>query len=159
MATPASRERGFIGPRGLLLAFFGLLIAVSGAGTSSMSRAGSAVAPGSSTGTLGEALSPSTAEQKALVEHLRGIGAVFYGAWWCPACFRQKSLFGKEAGERLPYVECDKEDPGRKRCEAASIRAYPTWDLRGERREGTLSLEELKQWSGFGGAGSLGNSP
>lgn len=159
MATPASRETGFLGPRRLLLVSFGLLIAVAGAGNSSVARGGSAAAPGSSTGTLGEALSPSTAEQKALVEHLRRIGAVFYGAWWCPACFKQKNQFGKEAGERLPYLECDKDDSGRKRCEAAKIRAYPTWDLKGERREGTLSLEELKQWSGFGGAGSLGSRP
>ena len=54
-----------------------------------------------------------------------------------------------EAGQRLPYVECDKDDAGRQRCAAASIRAFPTWDLNGERREGVQSLEELKLWSGF----------
>jgi hypothetical protein len=86
----------------------------------------------------------------ALVEHLRLKGAVFYGAWWCPHCFHQKNLFGIEAGQRLPYVECDKDDAGRRRCAAAGIRAFPTWDLNGERREGTLSLEELRAWSGFG---------
>jgi hypothetical protein len=99
---------------------------------------------------LGEAVSPSTPEQMALVEHLRLKGAVFYGAWWCPHCFHQKNLFGIEAGQRLPYVECDKDDAGRRRCAAAGIRAFPTWDLNGERREGTLSLEELRAWSGFG---------
>jgi len=31
---------------------------------------------------------------------------VFYGAWWLPPLFFQKNLFGTEAGERLPYVEC-----------------------------------------------------
>jgi hypothetical protein len=31
----------------------------------------------------------------------------------------------------------------------AKIRAYPTWDLNGERREGVLSLEELERWSQF----------
>ncbi|MFM7652663.1 MAG: hypothetical protein ACKO5M_07075 [Vulcanococcus sp.] len=98
---------------------------------------------------LGEAVSPSTPEQMDLVEHLRLKGAVFYGAWWCPHCFHQKNLFGTEAGQRLPYVECDKDDAGRQRCAAASIRAFPTWDLKGERREGVLTLEELKLWSGF----------
>jgi len=98
---------------------------------------------------LGEAVSPSTAEQMALVEHLRLQGAVFYGAWWCPHCFHQKNLFGIEAGQRLPYVECDRDDAGRQRCAAASVRAFPTWDLKGERREGVLSIEELKLWSGF----------
>ena len=36
------------------------------------------------TGTLGEALQPSNAEQLALVDFLIQQGAVFYGAWWCP---------------------------------------------------------------------------
>ena len=103
---------------------------------------------------LGEAVSPSTPEQMALVEHLRLKGAVFYGAWWCPHCFHQKNLFGTEAGQRLPYVECDKDDAGRQRCAAAGIRAFPTWDLNGERREGVQSLEELKVWSGFSSSGA-----
>ncbi|MEB3322637.1 MAG: hypothetical protein VKI81_07420 [Synechococcaceae cyanobacterium] len=102
---------------------------------------------GSTTPTLGEALDPSTEEQKALSEHLRARGALFYGAWWCPACFRQKHLFGKEAGNRLPYVECDKNDTGRERCKAAGIRAYPTWVLGESRLEGVQSLEELKRWA------------
>ena len=71
------------------------------------SAAGSA-SSGSSSPHVGEPLKPSNAEQKALSEHLRRRGAVFYGAWWCPACFQQKNLFGKEAGNRLPYVEISK---------------------------------------------------
>jgi hypothetical protein len=66
-----------------------------------------------------------------------------------PHCLHQKALFGLEAAQRLPYVECEKDDEGRRRCAAASIRAFPTWDLLGERREGMLSLEELRIWSGF----------
>ncbi|WP_233132951.1 MULTISPECIES: hypothetical protein [unclassified Synechococcus] len=103
----------------------------------------------SSTGTLGEALKPSNAEQLALVDFLIQQGAVFYGAWWCPYCFEQKNLFGTEAGRRLPYVECDKDDAGRQRCSSAGVRAYPTWTLKGERREGLQTLEQLKAWSGF----------
>ena len=99
---------------------------------------------------VGEPLKPSTAEQTALSEHLRQRGALFYGAWWCPACFMQKNLFGKEAGNRLPYVECDKSKEGQVRCQAASIRAFPTWDLPGKPRlEGVQSLETLKVWSDF----------
>jgi hypothetical protein len=56
---------------------------------------------GSTTPTLGQALQPSTADQLGLVAHLRHVGAVFYGAWWCPACFKQKNLFGQEAGNQL----------------------------------------------------------
>ena len=102
-------------------------------------------------GQIGEAVSPSTPDQLALVEHLLSKGAIFYGAWWCPHCFTQKNLFGTEAGRRLPYVECDKDEAGRQRCQSAGIRAYPSWDLNGQRREGVLSLEELKVWSGFPG--------
>jgi hypothetical protein len=95
---------------------------------------------------------PSTAEQLALSDHLRRRGVLFYGAWWCPACFQQKNLFGQEAGDRLPYVECAKSQAGRERCQAAEIRAYPTWILGDRRLEGVRSLEELKRWSGFNGA-------
>jgi glutaredoxin len=77
------------------------------------------------------------------------VGAVFYGAWWCPACFKQKNLFGQEAGRRLPYVECDLSDSGREVCKAADIRAYPTWILGEKRIEGVQTIEELKRWSDF----------
>jgi hypothetical protein len=104
---------------------------------------------GSTTPTLGEALRPSDSEQLQLTEHLRRIGVLFYGAWWCPACFRQKSLFGQQAGNQLPYVECDKTEAGRERCRGAGIKAYPTWVLGDRRLEGVLTLEQLKRWSGF----------
>jgi hypothetical protein len=104
---------------------------------------------GSSTASLGEALQPSSSEQKALGEWLRQRGVIFYGAWWCPACFQQKNLFGKEAGNRLPYVECDKEERGRRQCRAASVRAFPTWVMGDQRLEGVQSIEQLKRWSGF----------
>jgi hypothetical protein len=104
---------------------------------------------GSTTPTLGEALRPSDSEQLQLTEHLRRIGVLFYGAWWCPACFRQKTLFGQQAGNQLPYVECDKTETGRERCRAEGIKAYPTWVLGDKRVEGVQSLEDLKRWSGF----------
>lgn len=103
----------------------------------------------SGAGALGEALAPSNAGQLNLGEHLRQAGFLFYGAWWCPACFRQKSLFGEQAGRALPYVECDRSDEGRQRCDRAGIRAYPTWVRGSERREGVQSLEELGRWSGW----------
>jgi hypothetical protein len=101
------------------------------------------------TPTLGAAMEPSTAEQLALVEHLRRVGVVFYGAWWCPACFKQKNLFGQQAGNQLPYVECEKTDEQRQRCERSGIGAYPTWVMGSQRLEGVQTLERLGQWSGF----------
>jgi glutaredoxin len=108
----------------------------------------------SSTPSIGEALEPSTPEQLALSDHLRQKGVVFYGAWWCPACFRQKNEFGKEAGNRLPYVECEKTDADRERCSAAGIRAFPTWVMGEQRVEGMQTIEQLKRWSGFSGLGA-----
>ena len=96
-----------------------------------------------------EALPASNASQVRLSEHLRQRGFVFYGAWWCPACRQQKRLFGEEAARRLPYQECEQRDGDRQRCDAVAIRAYPTWIHGRERREGVLSLEELRVWSGW----------
>jgi hypothetical protein len=95
------------------------------------------------------ALASSSSQQQALANHLKTRGAVFYGAWWCPACTQQKALFGKEAGARLPYVECT--DASRSaRCSTAGIRAFPTWDMPSKPRlVGVQSVEELARWSGF----------
>lgn len=110
---------------------------------------------GSTSPTLGPALQASTADQLALVEHLRRKGVLFYGAWWCPACFKQKNLFGQEAGNQLPYVECEKTEEQRERCGKVRIAAYPTWVMGSERLEGVQTLDDLRRWSGFGG-GSAG---
>lgn len=116
-------------------------------------RGGSGASAASTSPHVGEALDNSTAEQRSLSAHLAAQGAIFYGAWWCPACFQQKNLFGKEAGNSLPYVECDKSDEGRQRCQAAEVRAFPTWDLKGKPRlEGVQSIDELKAWSNYGSA-------
>jgi glutaredoxin len=106
-------------------------------------------AENNSGGTTSSAIQPSSNRQQALARHLKQKGAVVYGAWWCPHCTQQKELFGMEAIELLPYVECDQDDAGRKHCQEAQVRGYPTWDLNGERRLGVLSLEELEIWSGY----------
>ena len=95
------------------------------------------------------ALASPSSQQQALAIHLKTRGAVFYGAWWCPACTQQKALFGKEAGARLPYVECT-DASGSARCSTAGIRAFPTWDMPSKPRlVGVQSVEELARWSGF----------
>ncbi len=129
-----------------------LLLASLATPSRARAEAGSVGAGASTTPTIGEALKPSTAEQLALSDWLRKRGVIFYGAWWCPACFQQKNLFGKQAGNQLPYVECDKEEAGRERCSAAGVRVFPTWVQGGQRLEGVQTVEELKAWSGFPGA-------
>ncbi|MCB9809109.1 hypothetical protein H6776_01795 [Candidatus Nomurabacteria bacterium] len=71
-------------------------------------------------------------------------GATFYGAFWCPHCLDQKSMFGK-AADSLPYVECSLPDRSgqTEECTEAGITGYPTWDYQGDRFSGTLSLEVL----------------
>jgi uncharacterized membrane protein/glutaredoxin len=86
----------------------------------------------------------------ALADHLRDTGAVFYGTYWCPHCQNQKRMFGA-AASRLPYVECD---PGGSNaqpaaCQAAGVKAYPTWIVNGQRIEGEVQPAELARLSGF----------
>ena len=105
------------------------------------------------TSTFGKPLHNSSTQALELTQHLKAIGAKFYGAWTCPACFKQMNLFGKQAGADLTYLECrkPKQLPGQAdACIAAEIRAYPTWVLPdGRRKVGVQSLEALTRWSGL----------
>src|SRR5438067_1720350 len=40
---------------------------------------------------------------------LKSKRATFYGAFWCPHCQNQKTMFGK-AAKYLPYFECSNPD-------------------------------------------------
>jgi hypothetical protein len=146
----------------------GLSVASVQAGTASAGQAPGTAAPSaqrpttaakpsgsSSTSSLGEAFGPSSADQIALAQHLRDRGVVFYGAFWCQHCFHQKVLFGQQAGNLLPYVECAKDEAGAKACSAAEVMAYPTWVMGKQRRVGVQSLQELAAWSGYQGPASF----
>ena len=69
-------------------------------------------------------------ELDAFASCIKDSGAVFYGAFWCPHCNNQKSMFGKSA-KLLPYVECSTPDgQGQLQvCKDKSITNYPTWDF------------------------------
>ncbi|NJL84661.1 MAG: vitamin K epoxide reductase family protein [Chloroflexaceae bacterium] len=100
-----------------------------------------------------EITTTSGAAEIALAQHLRAIGAKEYGAFWCPHCFEQKQLFGKEAFEIINYVECDPrgKNPQVEACRAANIRGFPTWEIKGQTYSGTQSLERLAQLSDYQG--------
>jgi thiol-disulfide isomerase/thioredoxin len=54
----------------------------------------------------------------------------FFGAFWCPHCQNQKTMFGKSS-KYLPYVECSTQD-GRDQlpvCKDKNITTYPTWEF------------------------------
>lgn len=110
-----------------------------------------ATTPSSTTPSLGDAFGPSSPDQIALADHLRSKGVIFYGAFWCQHCFHQKALFGQQAGNRLPYVECAKDAAGAQACSAAEVLAYPTWVMGKERRVGVQSLKDLAAWTQYTG--------
>lgn len=92
----------------------------------------------------------ATGFEGALARHLREQGAVMYGAHWCPHCTEQKALFGGAAKD-IPYVECAKDriDGRPDLCEKAGVKAFPTWVMGTERREGKQSLRALADFSKF----------
>lgn len=89
----------------------------------------------------------------ALAKHLASKGAVMYSAYWCPHCYEQKQLFGKEAFKEVGKVECDPKGvaPAPQKCVDAKIRAFPSWVINGELHEGVQTLDELAQLTGYTG--------
>ncbi len=105
---------------------------------------------------------PSGEAEIALANHLTDIGATMYGLYWCPHCFDQKQLFGKEAYRQMPYVECDPSGYQSKTavCQAALPEGsgFPTWEINGEFFSGTQSLQTLAEASGYDGPTDFLNS-
>lgn len=90
----------------------------------------------------------------ALAKHLTAIGAKEYGTFWCPHCFEQKQLFGKEAFQEIDYIECSpngkNSDP--QACVTAGIKSYPTWEIKGQVFRGTQLPKKLAEVSGYEGS-------
>ena len=89
----------------------------------------------------------------ALGDHLAEIGAIKYGAWWCPHCFDQRQILGQKAYKKVTYVECDSTgvDPQPQVCQAAGVQSYPTWEINGQLYPGTQNAEALAEASGYEG--------
>jgi uncharacterized membrane protein len=90
----------------------------------------------------------------ALAKHLTSVGVKNYSAFWCPHCYDQKQLFGKEAFAEIDYVECDPngENPRPQLCQDAGIQGFPSWEINGQLYPGTQPLERLADLSGYQGA-------
>ncbi|MEM6253840.1 MAG: vitamin K epoxide reductase family protein [Cyanobacteria bacterium P01_D01_bin.156] len=95
----------------------------------------------------------SSISEIELAKHLNAIGAKKYGAWWCPHCHAQQTLFGKQAFKHISYVECDEEgiEPNPNACRAAGVQSYPTWEINGKTYAGVQSLQSLAAVSGYTG--------
>lgn len=90
-------------------------------------------------------------EYKAkLAQHLTEVGAVVYGAYWCPHCKNQREAFG-DAFKYIRYVECDPggQNPKPQLCQSKGIKGYPTWEIKGRFYEGDIPLETLARLSDF----------
>ena len=93
----------------------------------------------------------STPEQLALAQHLKKRGAKFYGAYWCPFCTRQRTMFGAGGVRALPYVECAPDGFGAQRC-PSEVSGYPAWEIDGKFYSGMKTLPQLQSLSGFDAA-------
>ncbi|NEO49688.1 MAG: vitamin K epoxide reductase family protein [Moorea sp. SIO4A3] len=89
-----------------------------------------------------------------LARHLTDVGAKKYGAYWCPHCYEQKQLFGKQAFSQINYIECarDGKNAQTEACIAAGIKSYPTWQINGELLPGVQTLEELANVTDYKGS-------
>lgn len=82
-------------------------------------------------------------------------GLKFYGAFWCPHCQKEKSLFGKSK-DLLPYVECSTADGKGQTdiCKEKGVTGYPTWEYTKPgatsttMESGEKTLEELSSMTG-----------
>jgi uncharacterized membrane protein len=101
-----------------------------------------------------EIKSTSGAAEIELAKHLTQQGAKMYGAYTCSHCYEQKQLFGKQAWESVPYIECApdaKKNPQPDVCTQAKITGYPTWLVGGKLDPGVKKLSKLAQLSGYKG--------
>lgn len=100
-----------------------------------------------------EITTTSGAAELSLAKHLTAIGAKMYSAFWCPHCYEQKQLFGKEAFKEITYIECapEGENPQPQACTAAGVQSFPTWVIKGKTYRGTQSLEKLAKTSEYKG--------
>ena len=102
-------------------------------------------------GLFDPAAGPEKPYLKALAIHLHDSDIRFYGAYWCPACQRQKALFEASA-HRLPYVECTPDGRNGIRnlaCVKNDIKDFPTWIINSRRHNGVLPAASLARLSDF----------
>ncbi|MGB7415277.1 MAG: hypothetical protein WA902_13815, partial [Thermosynechococcaceae cyanobacterium] len=108
-----------------------------------------------------------------LAQHLSAQGAKLYGTHWSFHTYQQIELFGIEAFESVPYIECTELIDGREcmtsQCQAFvhEVRAisgeeggfggFPTWSIGDQIYGGCQTLANLAKYSGYQGAISFKN--
>lgn len=74
--------------------------------------------------------SPKPSNLDGLAKCLKEKKILFYGAFWCPHCQKQKQMFG-DAEQYLPYIECSTADGNGQLdvCKKKNVQTYPTWEF------------------------------
>ena len=87
-------------------------------------------------------------------EFLTRKGVKMYSAFWCPHCYEQKQLFGKEAFSKITSIECDPngKNPNTQACIDAKIQSFPTWEIGGKLDPGVKLLDQLAEKVGYTGS-------
>ena len=95
--------------------------------------------------------SESTKESIKFAKYLKDSGVIKYSAYWCPNCFFQSELFGKQAYKELNVVECanDGKNSQTKLCIDKKIKGFPSWEINGRIILGVLTLKELSKLTGY----------
>jgi uncharacterized membrane protein len=94
-----------------------------------------------------EVTTESSESALRLAADLEKLDATFYGAYWCSHCYDQKQAFGKQAMQRIPYIECSKEGMNAQvsLCKEKNIPGYPTWEISGKLYPGEKALDEIQE--------------
>ena len=101
-----------------------------------------------------EIKSASGAAEIELAKHLTQKGVKMYSSYWCPHCYEQKQLFGKQAWAQVTNVECAadaKKNPQPEACTKAGIKGFPTWQIDGKLDPGAKKLAQLGELTGYKG--------
>jgi hypothetical protein len=101
-----------------------------------------------------EISSTSGAAEIELANYLTRKDVKVYGAYFCPHCYEQQQLFGKEAWNNVKQIECAadaKENPQPEVCKQAGIKGFPTWSIDGELVAGVKKLTRLGELTGYQG--------
>ena len=95
--------------------------------------------------------SESTKETIKFAKYLKDIGVIKYSAYWCPNCFNQGELFGRQAYKELKVIECarDGKNSQTQLCIDKKIKGFPSWEINGKIILGVLTLKELSTLTGY----------
>ena len=83
----------------------------------------------------------------SLAKHLTKKGVVKYSAYWCPNCYDQAQLFGKQAYKELNVIECarDGKNSQTQLCINKNIKGFPSWEIDGKIIIGVQELNDLAE--------------